>query len=88
MALTDALSTRQNSAVSDGENVLSKVPGHYVAQAILSLPDAQLSVEEVMEATIDVPGLGRLKITCRKFRHRKGRSARVFWTAERAVKED
>jgi hypothetical protein len=74
--------------VSDEENVLSKVPGHYVAQAILSLPEAQLSGGEVMEAMIDVPGLGRVKITCRKFRHKKGRSARVFWTAERAIKED
>ena len=74
--------------MSDQENMLSKVPGQYVAQAILSLPEAQLSVGEVMEATIEVPGLGRVKITCRKFRRRKGRAARVFWTAERAVKED
>jgi hypothetical protein len=51
--------------VSDEENLLSKVPSHYAAQAILSLPDAQLSVAEVMEAIIDVPGLGRVKITCR-----------------------
>jgi hypothetical protein len=57
-------------------------------KAILSLPEAQLSGGEVMEAMIDVPGLGRVKITCRKFRHKKGRSARVFWTAERAMKGD
>ena len=74
--------------MSDEQNLLSKVPGHYVAQAILSLPDAQSSAGEVMETVIDVPGLGRVKITCRKFRHRKGRSARVFWTADRAVKDD
>jgi len=32
-----------------------------------------------------VPGLGRVRFTCRKLSARKGKSTRWFWTAEHAV---
>jgi len=38
-----------------------------------------------MEAVIDVPDLGRVRIAARRMKHKLGRSTRCFWTAERAA---
>jgi hypothetical protein len=69
----------------DEDDILARVPGQYVAQAILSLPDVSSSLCDVMETMIDVPGIGEVTITCRKFRYKRGKTARTFWTAERAT---
>ena len=38
-----------------------------------------------MEAFVDVPGLGRIRITARRMRHKRGQSTHYFWAAESAV---
>jgi hypothetical protein len=68
------------------ENVLSRVPAKYIADALLTLPDPEIVSERaIMNAFVDVPGIGRVRITARRMKHRRGQSTHYFWTAESAV---
>ena len=68
------------------ENILSRIPAHYKAEALQTLPDAASADDgAIMEAFVDVPGVGRIRITARRMRHKRGRSVHYFWTAESAV---
>jgi hypothetical protein len=33
-----------------------------------------------MDATIDVPGIGTVRITAKRFRHKHGKAVMYFWT--------
>ena len=39
----------------------------------------------IMDCFVNVPDLGRVRITARRLEHTKGRSTHYFWTAESAV---
>jgi hypothetical protein len=68
------------------DNILSRIPSRYMADALLALPDPELvSDGAIMDAFIDVPLIGRVRITARRMKHKRGRSMRYFWTAERAT---
>ena len=66
------------------ENILARVPGQYLAQALNELPSAETAPAELMEATIDVPGLGTVRVTGRRMSHRRGKVRHWFWTAQKA----
>ncbi len=38
-----------------------------------------------MEIFVHVPGIGRVRITAKRMKHKYGRSPHYFWTAESAV---
>ena len=44
------------------ENLLPRIPGQYIARALHTLPHAETAADEVMEAAIDVPGIGTVRI--------------------------
>jgi hypothetical protein len=67
------------------KNILPRVPGQYVARALKELPDAETAQAEIMEATIDVPELGSVRITAKRMKHKKGKSTHSFWTADRCA---
>ena len=67
------------------DNILERVPGQYVAAALITLPPAERSTKDTTEAFIDVPGIGRVRITASRHRSKKGKVSHYFWTAERAV---
>jgi hypothetical protein len=67
------------------DNILSTIPGQYVSAALRTMPDAASSKDELFETVIEVPGLGKVRFTCRRLSSRKGKTRRWFWTAESAV---
>ena len=48
-------------------------------------PAAKAEKGPIMDCFVNVPELGRVRITARRLEHTKGRSTHYFWTAESAV---
>ena len=68
------------------DDLLSRIPAKYIADALLTLPDPEIVSEgAIMDAFVDVPGIGRVRITARRMKHKRGQSTHYFWTAESAV---
>ena len=46
------------------DDLLPRIPGHHIADALLTLPHPEL-VEDgaIMDTFIDVPGIGRVRLT-------------------------
>ena len=70
------------------ENILARIPGEYIADALQTLPNAATAKEEFMEAVVHVPGIGRVRITAKRLKHKRGQSTHYFWTAESAVVDE
>ena len=70
--------------MSEDDNILPCVHGQYIARALQTLPRAETATDELMEAAIDVPELGAVRITAKRFKHKQGKAVMYFWTAERA----
>lgn len=70
--------------MSEENGILALVPGQFVAQALNALPEAARDTEPCRQAVIDVPGLGRVRFTCRRVVSRKGRAKTAFWAAQKA----
>ena len=68
------------------ENILARVGGDYVSAALKDLPNAETAKDEVMESIIEVPRFGKVRFTCKRFKHKHGKFYSVFWTATKAVK--
>jgi hypothetical protein len=66
------------------ENILARIPGQYIAQALNTLPNAEKAELDVMEVLIDIPNLGAVLITAKRMKHKKGKSRHYFWNADRA----
>jgi hypothetical protein len=66
------------------ENILAQVGGEHVAAALNTLPDRAVDTEERRETVIDVPQLGQVRFTCKRFVSRKGKLRNAFWVAEKA----
>jgi hypothetical protein len=67
------------------ENILGQITGPYVSRALKTLPNPEtVPADTIIEATIEVPGLGTVRFTARRMRHKRGRSTHYFWTAEKA----
>jgi hypothetical protein len=68
------------------ERLLPRIPAKYIADALLTLPDpAIVSDGAIMDCFVEVPGIGRVRITARRRKHKRGLSTHYFWTAESAV---
>jgi hypothetical protein len=68
------------------ENILGQIAGPYVSRALKPLPNPEtVPADTIMEATIEVPGIGMVRSTARRMRHKRGKSTHYFWTAEKAV---
>lgn len=63
------------------ENILRKVDGPFVAQALQTLPSAESSREDFAETEIDVPVLGRVHFKCQRMTTRQGKNRFRFWSA-------
>ena len=51
------------------DDLLPRIPAKYIADALLTLPDPEIVSERaVMDAFIDVPGIGRVRITARRMK--------------------
>jgi hypothetical protein len=74
------------TALSAG-NILARIPGQYVAQALNTLPNAEKAALDVMEVLIDVPNIGAVRITAKRMKHKKGKSTHYFWNADSAARD-
>ncbi len=70
---------------SDPTNIIGRVPGEYLARATRTLPDPEKATEQFMDAVIDVPGIGTVRVTGKRMKSRKGKSTLYFWTPSKAV---
>ena len=66
------------------DNILARVPKPLLARALKKLPAADIWLSDTAETTIDVPGLGAVRVTAER-KPRQGQSAHYFWTAVKAV---
>jgi hypothetical protein len=62
------------------EYVLGLIPGELISAAAKTLPDAEKDTEVFREATVDVPGGFKARIRFERFRFRRGKMSRWFWT--------
>lgn len=69
-----------------GENILRKIDGPYVSQALKTLPDANKEKEDFMETEIEVPVLGLVRFKCKRMTGRQGKYRYRFWSAIEAFK--
>jgi len=68
------------------DNILHRILGADVARAQLTLPPAESSRASTLDAAIDVAELGRVRLTFARIEHKRHRSRRVFWVADRAMR--
>jgi hypothetical protein len=62
-----------------------RIPGHYLARAIQTLPDASTVIDTHMDAMIDVPGIGLVRVDCETDEAQAREVRSHFWTPEKAV---
>lgn len=67
------------------ENILLRVPGQYIGAALNTLPKAESATLDIMEATIEVPCIGTVRVTAKRFKSKHGKTLMYFWSAEKAV---
>lgn len=72
-------------AMSDDENILPRVPGQYLAAALQTLPAAETARVDTMEASIEVPGIGTVRVTGKRMKATRGKMSHYFWTPMKAV---
>ena len=67
------------------DNLLPRIPGEYIVDAMLTLPQPKLVEDSaIIDVFVEVPGIGRVRITARRLKSKRGRSTNYFWTAESA----
>ena len=69
------------------ENILSRVPGQYLAAALQTLPKAETAAVDTMEATIDVPGIGAVRVTAKRMKAKRGKVSHYSWTLRRRFRQ-
>jgi hypothetical protein len=67
------------------DSILHRIRGADVARAQNSLPPAETSAASTIDAVIDVADHGAVRITFARIEHKRHRTRRVFWVADRAV---
>jgi hypothetical protein len=72
--------------IQDKENILRLIGGEYVAAATKQLPDPNTANEEFQETIMEVPNLGKVRFTCRRFKSKHRKSVNIFWSTIAAVK--
>ena len=51
------------------ENLLIKIPGQYISAGWRYFPAAATAVDHLQQSIVDVPGIGRVRLTCKRFKH-------------------
>lgn len=69
----------------DDNGILAKIPGEYVAKAILPLPKPT-ALRPDCEVELDVPGIGRVRFTAHCHKSNHGKNVSYFWSVSKAVK--
>ena len=72
--------------IRDKENILRLIGGEYVAAATKQLPDPNTANEDFQDTAMEVPNLGKVRFTCRRFKSKNHKSVNIFWCAIGAVK--
>jgi len=68
------------------DHLLARIPGGYIARALQNLPPAAKAEDgALMDCFVNVPEIGPVRITAKRFKHNHGRSTHYFGTTERAV---
>jgi len=69
-----------------GNGILARVPGQYIAQGCLSLPNPLSTTAEELTAEVDAGWAGRVLLTFTKYRYRrsKDKTSSVIWLCRRA----
>ena len=64
--------------------LLPFIPGGILASSQHDLPSPATSTEDIAYATADVPGVGKVRITYKRRRSRRGKMENWFWTPQDA----
>ena len=67
------------------DDVLARVPKALLARALKKLPAADIWSSDTAETTIDVPGLGAVRVVAKRMKATRGKSSHYVWTPEKAV---
>lgn len=68
----------------DDNGILEQVGGPYVAGAIKSLPPAAAAEDRDHFVEIDAGHVGRVRLTVRRQKAKRGKFSHWFWQAKRA----
>ena len=60
--------------------LLPFIPGEILAMSQHDLPAGATATQDIVYATADVPGVGRVRIAYKRMRSRRGRFENWFWT--------
>jgi len=75
---------RAYAAPTDDANIIARVPGQYLAQALCKLPNAEIAAAAFVDATIEGPTLGSCASLGTACRARKAKcgigSGRLNWS--------
>ncbi|CAB3931668.1 hypothetical protein [Achromobacter insolitus] len=66
--------------------ILEQVQGQYVAEAIKTLPPAVTAEDREYLVEVDAGHAGRVRLTFRKQKAKRGKFSHWFWQAKRAEK--
>ena len=65
-------------------NLLVRIPNQYIAAGSRDLPDAATAADEYQHAIVEVPGIGKVRLTYKRFSDKRARSHYFFWIVESA----
>ena len=65
-------------------NILARLRGEYVALAGRGLPEAGTSNLKQVEAKVEVPDIGWVRITFERMTHKRGKNSHTWWAAKYA----
>ena len=82
----DGTSVRQPPFGMDEANLLRRIRGEDVGRALNTLPACESTIATEIETVIDVPELGRVRITFTRFVQKRGKLRREFWNPQRAMR--
>lgn len=72
--------------MSEKENILPRVPKNLLVRALKKLPAADHWSSDTAETTIDVPGIGAVRVTGKRTKAKQGKAS-YFWSAVKAIAE-
>jgi hypothetical protein len=65
-------------------NLLVRIPGQCIAAGSRDLPNAATAEQDYQRAVVDVPGIGKVRLTYKRFSDKRARSNYFYWTVESA----
>lgn len=79
--MTEAHTSAPQSDSHVDNGILARVPGEFIGQASMTLPDAATAPGNVMYVEVDAGWLGRVRLTFSKHKYRrpKGKFSAVSW---------